>query len=78
MAAIQEDPEAAGVVGELEPPWVDPSGRYLHFQVPTVHEYGTPEAMDFARRLRSDIVPAPSSRPRSRSSRAAALRAPWM
>ncbi len=57
VGAIRADPEAAGVVGELGPPWVDPSGRYLHFQVPTVHEYGTPEAMDFARRLRGEIVP---------------------
>ena len=66
VAAIQGDPEAAGVVGELEPPWVDPSGRYLHLQVPTVHEYGTPEAMDFARRLRGELVPGcRASRPGS-------------
>jgi RND superfamily putative drug exporter len=56
FAAIREDPEAAAVVGGLEPPWADPTRRYLHFQVPTVHEYGTPEAMNFARRLRSEII----------------------
>jgi uncharacterized membrane protein YdfJ with MMPL/SSD domain len=58
LAAVREDPEAAGIVGGLDPPWIDPTGRYLHFQIPTVHEYGTPEAMDFARRLRSELVPA--------------------
>jgi RND superfamily putative drug exporter len=58
VATVLEDPEAAGVAGTFEPPWVDPTGRYLHFQIPTVHEYGTPEAMDFARRFRSEIVPS--------------------
>jgi putative drug exporter of the RND superfamily len=54
----ERDPETAAVIGaDLRPPFVDPSGRYLHLQVTGVHEYGTPEAMDFARRFRSDIVP---------------------
>jgi RND superfamily putative drug exporter len=43
---------------DLKPPFVDPSGRYIHLQVVGRHEYGSPEAMDFARRLRGEIVPA--------------------
>jgi RND superfamily putative drug exporter len=58
VALTKQDPEASGVVGaSLRPPFVEPSGRYIHLQVTGEHEYGTPEAMDFARRFRSDIVP---------------------
>ncbi len=59
-ASIEADPQATGVIGAdaTDPPWVDATGRYLRFQVTTVDEYGTPEAMDFARRLRAELVPA--------------------
>ncbi|MDQ4082741.1 MAG: MMPL family transporter [Actinomycetota bacterium] len=53
------DPEVTSVVGAAaRPPYVDRSGRYLHLQLVGEHEYGADEAMDFARRLRSEIVPA--------------------
>ncbi len=53
------DPEVTGVVGaDARPPYVDPSGRYLHLTITGRHEYGSPEAMDFARRLRGELVPA--------------------
>jgi RND superfamily putative drug exporter len=59
VRGIEGDPETTGVAGvDLEPPFVDSSGRYIHLQVVGRHEYGSPEAMDFARRLRSEIVPA--------------------
>ena len=59
VRGIEGDPEITGVAGvDLQPPFVDPSGRYIHLQVVGRHEYGSPEAMDFARRLRGEIVPA--------------------
>jgi putative drug exporter of the RND superfamily len=53
------DPEVTAVVGaDARPPYVDPSERYLHLTITGRHEYGSPEAMDFARRFRSELVPA--------------------
>ena len=61
VRGVEGDPEITGVAGvDLQPPFVDPSGRYIHLQVVGRHEYGSPEAMDFARRLRGEIVPAAS------------------
>ena len=55
----ERDPEVTTVVGAAaRPPYVDPSGRYLHLQLVGEHEYGADEAMDFARRLRSELIPA--------------------
>ncbi|HEY7197178.1 MAG TPA: MMPL family transporter [Gaiellaceae bacterium] len=59
VAETRRDPEVTSVIGaSLRPPYVDPTGRYIHLQVTGKHEYGTPEAQDFARRFRSTIVPA--------------------
>ena len=59
VTGLRADPEFTGIRGaDLEPPYVDSTGRYVHLQITNVHEYGTPEAQDFARRLRSQIVPA--------------------
>jgi RND superfamily putative drug exporter len=56
---LNRDPEVRGVNGsESAPPYVDPSGRYLHMQIIGAHEYGSPQAMDFVRRFRDSIVPA--------------------
>ncbi len=38
--------------------FVDPSARYAQVIVATRHEYGSEEAQDFARRLRSRLIPA--------------------
>jgi len=59
VTGLRADPEFTGIRGaDLEPPYVDSTGRYVHLQITNVHEYGTPEAQDFARRLRSQIVAA--------------------
>ncbi len=57
---LASDPEVVAVqIGEgLQ--FVDATGRYLHLQAVGRSEYGLPESLDFARRLRSDIVPAAS------------------
>ena len=61
VRGVEGDRRSTGVAGvDLQPPFVDPSGRYIHLQVVGRHEYGSPEAMDFARRLRGEIVPAAS------------------
>ena len=39
-------------------PYVDASGRYAYVSVAGRHEYGEPEAQEFARRLRDDVIPA--------------------
>jgi uncharacterized membrane protein YdfJ with MMPL/SSD domain len=59
VEGLDRDPEVRGVAGsESTPPYVDPTGRYLHMQVTGAHEYGSPQAMDFVRRFRDQIVPA--------------------
>jgi RND superfamily putative drug exporter len=56
---LEQDPEVKGVAGsESVPPYVDATGRYLHLQITGAHEYGSPQAMDFVRRFRDQIVPA--------------------
>ena len=56
---VGRDREVTGIAGaDAKPPYVDESGRYLHLQITGKHEYGSPEAMDFARRFRKEIVPA--------------------
>ncbi|HWC32459.1 MAG TPA: MMPL family transporter, partial [Actinomycetota bacterium] len=52
------DPEVSAVVGAaMRASYVDPRERYLHLTITGRHEYGSPEAMEFARRLRSELVP---------------------
>ena len=58
VAGTKADPETVKVVSGQGPLFVDPTGRYLRLQAIGRSEYGTPPAMDFVRRFRSDIVPA--------------------
>jgi uncharacterized membrane protein YdfJ with MMPL/SSD domain len=59
VEAVSKDPEVRGVRGDqTTAPFVGGDGRYLHLQITGAHEYGSPEAMDFVRRFRDQIVPA--------------------
>ncbi len=55
---LEADPETAAVVVGQGSQHVDPTGRYLRLQSIGESEYGTPGAMDFVERVRSEIVPA--------------------
>ncbi len=55
---VRRDDEVARVDYAPEPPYVDASGRYAYVTVAGRHEYGEPEAQEFARRLRDDVIPA--------------------
>lgn len=55
---VKGDPEVARVDYAPAAPFVDPTGRYAYVSVAGKHEYGTGAAQDFARRLRSEIVPS--------------------
>ena len=57
IAGTEADPETVKVVSGQGPLFVDPTARYLRLQAIGRDEYGTPPAMDFVRRFRSDIVP---------------------
>jgi RND superfamily putative drug exporter len=50
VAAVQWAPQ----VGRF----IDPTGRYARIVVAGKHEYGDPQAQAFARRLRSELIPA--------------------
>ena len=54
---VAADPQVRAVRFGFGPGFADESGRYLHLQVIGEKEYGDPASMDFAKRLRSDIVP---------------------
>ncbi|MEZ5102591.1 MAG: MMPL family transporter [Thermoleophilia bacterium] len=58
QALVQQDPETERVLRSSGPTFVDPTERYLRIEASGRNEYGTPEAMDFVKRLRSDLVPA--------------------
>jgi len=55
--AVQADPQTVSVLVGQGAQGVDPTGRYLRVQAVGRDEYGTPAAMDFVDRLRSEIVP---------------------
>ncbi|WP_322762735.1 MMPL family transporter [Frankia sp. Cr2] len=57
--SLRADPQVAAVIFDpASTQFVDPSRRYLQLQVIGKSEYGTPASLDFAKRLRQDIVPA--------------------
>ncbi|WP_239381869.1 MMPL family transporter [Frankia sp. CIT1] len=58
VAAVVFDPSAASSGGQSGGQFVDPSRRYLQLQVIGKSEYGVPASLDFADRLRHDIVTA--------------------
>src|SRR5215211_6387171 len=58
VARVRRDPEVARVEFAPRPPYVLPGGRYGYVSVAGRHEYGAHEAQQFARRLRSEIVPS--------------------
>jgi uncharacterized membrane protein YdfJ with MMPL/SSD domain len=55
---LQADPAVARVDFLPAPPFVNETWRYAYLSVSGRYEYGEPEAQAFARRLRSEIVPA--------------------
>jgi RND superfamily putative drug exporter len=55
---LEADPEVTQVVWGKGPVFVDPTGRYFHIKAVGKHDYGMPEAQDFVKRLRDQIVPA--------------------
>jgi RND superfamily putative drug exporter len=55
---IRTDPETAFVRYAPARPFLDASGRYAQVVAGARHEYGDPPAQSFARRLRSDVIPA--------------------
>ena len=55
---LEGDPEVAAVRTGSGPQLVDAERRYVGLQVTGRHEYGEQESQAFARRLRSEIVPA--------------------
>ncbi|HEV8053866.1 MAG: MMPL family transporter [Actinobacteria bacterium] len=57
-AQLEADPEVAAVRFGEGPQYVDPTKRYLHLQAIGRRDYGVPESQAFARRLRSELVPA--------------------
>ena len=57
IAAVRADPEVGRVDFEPRPPYVDATGRYAWVSIAGKHEYGELAAQDFARRLRSDLIP---------------------
>jgi RND superfamily putative drug exporter len=58
ISEVRRDPEVARVDYEPEAPYVDAQGRFAYVSVAGRHEYGEPEAQDFARRLRDDVIPS--------------------
>jgi uncharacterized membrane protein YdfJ with MMPL/SSD domain len=55
---LQADPAVARVDFLPAPPFVNETWRYAYLSVSGRYEYGEPEAQAFARRLRSEVVPA--------------------
>lgn len=58
VAELNRDPEVAASYHADNGRFVDPTGRWAQVIVATRHEYGSEEAQDFARRLRSELIPA--------------------
>jgi RND superfamily putative drug exporter len=52
------DPEVSATYFTSGGRFVDPTRRYAQVIIATRHEYGSEEAQDFARRLRSRLIPA--------------------
>jgi RND superfamily putative drug exporter len=57
-AEVRRDSEVVLVRTAPRPPYVDPDRRYAQVQIAGRHEYGAHESQDFARRLRSQLIPA--------------------
>ncbi len=55
---VRRDPEVARIDHGPAPPYVDASGRFAYVTIAGRHEYGALAAQDFARRLRTDLIPA--------------------
>jgi RND superfamily putative drug exporter len=58
VGELVRDPEVAAVYHADNGRFVDRDGRYAQVIVATRHEYGSEEAQDFSRRLRSELIPA--------------------
>jgi RND superfamily putative drug exporter len=58
LGELGRDREVAAAYFANAPRFVDLSGRYAQVIVATRHEYGSEEAQSFARRLRSELIPA--------------------
>jgi putative drug exporter of the RND superfamily len=58
VAELARDHEVAAAYHADSRRFVDPSGRYAQVIVATRHEYGSEEAQSFARRLRTELIPA--------------------
>jgi RND superfamily putative drug exporter len=58
LAEVDRDPEVSVAYYTDSGRFVDASGRYTQVIVATRHEYGSEEAQDFAKRLRSRLIPA--------------------
>jgi putative drug exporter of the RND superfamily len=58
VAELARDREVAAAYHGGAGRFVDPTGRYAQVIIATQHEYGSEEAQSFARRLRSDLIPA--------------------
>jgi RND superfamily putative drug exporter len=58
VARVRRDPEVARVEFAPRPPYVLPDGRYGYVSVAGRHEYGAQEAQQFARRLRTEVIPS--------------------
>jgi RND superfamily putative drug exporter len=57
---LSRDPEVAAAYYAPVGRFVDPTGRYAQVIAATKHEYGSEQAQSFARRLRSELIPASS------------------
>src|SRR6478752_5051807 len=58
VGELGRDPEVAAAYHADTGRFVDRTGRWAQVIVATRHEYGSEEAQDFARRLRSELIPA--------------------
>jgi RND superfamily putative drug exporter len=57
-AEAKRDPEIVGIRTGTTFPYVDATGQYAQLQIIGRHEYGATQSQDFARRLRSTLIPA--------------------
>ena len=55
---LRADPEVARELWAPAGRFVDPTGRYAQVIALAKHDYGEPPAQSFARRLRSEVIPA--------------------
>jgi putative drug exporter of the RND superfamily len=58
VGELARDPEVAAAYHADNGRFVDRTGRWAQVIVATRHEYGSEDAQDFARRLRSELIPA--------------------